>query len=603
MLRKSVLLKKRKQCKKKDRFEGSRMKSIWTGSSDFKKIIDSDSFYVDKTLLIKELDEIKAEVFLFPRPRRFGKTLNLSMLKYFYEKSLGSTHYLFESTAIWKEEKYRKEQGQWPVISITFKDVKANTWDAAYKKIVEIISKEFERHKDILSHEGIDQLNHKKFQAIIDQSAGETAYGSSFQWLTELLNKVYGKNVIVLIDEYDAPIHAAYVHGFYKNMLNFMQPFLSGVLKDNTCLERGILTGILRVAKESIFSGLNNLAVFTMLQKQFDDKFGFTQDEVDSALKEYQLTKHRDVIKKWYNGYQSGNHTIYNPWSIVHCLKAQGAIENYWLNTSDNVLIKQEVASCGQEIFIILESLLEGITRYDENGELEKKTIDDGITMTDLHMQDSKGMKRKEHAVLHLLFYAGYLTYIPNENKDPDNLVIEHKYVLKIPNLEIRKLYKDLITETVNVGPENDMPGLLMALKTGNACKFDVLLQKFVLNNMSYHDLYLDECERNLHMFILGILVFFENDYMVRSNREAGYGRYDIMLMPRNQDNAGWIIEFKKVDTDLKEKIEDIVEVALKQIKEKEYTVDLRDRGVKKIIAVGVAVERKRLMVKHEVLS
>ncbi len=583
------------------------MKPILVGSNDYKKIIDNNGFYIDKTLLIKEINEISAEVFLFPRPRRFGKTLNLSMLQHFYEKTLESTQYLFESMAIWKEEKYRKEQGQWPVISVTFKDVKDTTWEAAYRKIIEIISDEFKRHKDILNNTIIDQLDHHYFQSIMNKSADSTDYGSSFKRLTELLKKVYGKNVIVLIDEYDAPIHTAYTKGFYKEMLNFMQPFLSGVLKDNKFLERGILTGILRIAKESIFSGLNNLSVYTMLSDRFSSSFGFTQQEVDDALQAYNLLEHRDAIKQWYNGYQSGNVTVYNPWSVINCIQEGGKLETYWLNTSDNALVKQEIASCSEEVYASLLSLLEDTSEaYSQENTVEKaenkkikQVINDSITMTDLHPKDATGLASKEHAVWNLLFYTGYLTYIPRQ------IIAGNKnYELKIPNLEVHILYKELVTEEVKrnaIG--STMDELREALQHGDGIEFETKLTNFVMRSMSSHDLYLNQCERNLHLFILGILVLFEKEYAVRSNREAGKGRYDIMLMPRIPGYAGWVIEVKKVYQNKKETLESVVNVALEQIKTKKYTEDLRDYGVQNIVAVGVAVLGKELMVKHEVLE
>ncbi len=569
------------------------MKPILTGSSDFKKIIDNNGFYVDKTLLIKEIGELNAEVILFPRPRRFGKTLNLSMLQYFYEKTSENTQYLFESMAIWKEEKYREQQGQWPVISITFKDVKDETWEDAYKTIIEIISDEFKRHKSILANNNIDQLDREQFQSIMDKSADETTYGSSFKFLTRLFSEVYSKKAIVLIDEYDAPIQVAYLHGFYNKMIGFMRKLLSGVLKDNKWLERGILTGIMRVAKESIFSGLNNLKVYTMLNERFSDTFGFTQQEVDDALQAYSLQAHRDAIKQWYNGYQNGNTTIYNPWSVVNCMQENGKLETYWLNSSDNELVKQEIASCGANVYTALESLLEDKT--------VKVSINEDITINDLGLKTRKNLKKRENAVWALLFHTGYLTYRSYTLKNG-----KYECSFAIPNAEIKNLYHDLIVESVdqiNADTETEIDELRFALQQGNSIKFAALLQKFVLRSTASRDLPFDECERNIHLFVLGILVLFEKEYAVRSNRESGYGFYDIMLMPKLPNYVGWVIEFKKVDKDRKEKIELVVDVALQQIKAKEYAEELRAQGIKTIVAVGVAVKGKKLLVKHEVLE
>ncbi len=592
------------------------MKPILTGISNYKTLIDNGNFYIDKTLLIKEIETCGAGVILFPRPRRFGKTLNLSMLQHFYEKTPENTQYLFESMAIWKEKKYCDQQGQWPVISITLKDAKLNTWGGSYAKLTEIISNEFKRHKHILNHESIDSSDRIKYQTIIDRSADETTYGSSFEWLTELLSKVYNKKkVIVLIDEYDAPIHKAYLKGFYDDMLNFMQPFLSGVLKDNDHLERGILTGIMRVAKESIFSGLNNLSVFTLLEKHaFTNMFGFTQQEVDDALQAYNLLEHQNNIKEWYNGYQSGNITIYNPWSVINCIQKKGDLQTYWLNSGDNTLIKQEIAACSEEVYTALKSLLEDKPLEDSDENKVIQTIDDSVTMADLTLQGSKYMAQKEHAVWNLLFYTGYVTYslIPEteeekkikEAKKKKGEVVEEKYFLRIPNVEIRKLYKDLITEKVKqAAPGSTMNELRNALQHGDGIAFETKLTNFVMSSMSSHDLYLNECERNLHLFVLGILVLFEKEYAVRSNRESGKGRYDIMLIPKIPGYAGWVIELKKVYPEKKETLESVVNVALEQIKTKQYIEELRDYGVKNIVAVGVSLLGKQLMVKHEVLE
>ncbi len=594
------------------------MKPILVGSSDYKEIIEAKNFYVDKTLLIKEISDANAKVILFPRPRRFGKTLNLSMLRRFYEKSPENYQHLFESMAIWKEEKYQKEQGQWPVISITFKDVKDESWEAAYKTLVEIISEEFKRHKNILANNNIDKLDREQFQSIMDQSANETTYGSSFKFLTRLFSEVYNKKAIVLIDEYDAPIQIAYLHGFYNKMISFMRKLLSSVLKDNDFLERGILTGIMRVAKESIFSGLNNLSVFTMFNNRFETAFGFTQEEVTKALHDYNLEDYQDAAKEWYNGYQSGNFTVYNPWSITHFIKEHGKLETYWLNTSDNALIKQEVSSCSETVYAALQSLLEN---QHNNNQIEqpetnqvKHVIDDSITMTNLGLTGSAGRELKEHAVWNLLFYSGYITYSLIQETEEEKKIrdakkrkgetVEENYVLKIPNFEIRKLYKDLITENVKqAAPGSTMDELREALQHGDGIAFETKLTNFVMRSMSSHDLYLNECERNLHLFVLGILVLFEKEYAVRSNRETGKGRYDIMLMPRIAGYAGWIIELKKVYPEKKETLASVVDVALEQIKTKKYTEDLRDYGVQNIVAVGVAVLGKELMVKHEVLE
>ena len=313
------------------------------GISDFKKLRERDYYYSDKTLFIDELKRTNGEVILIPRPRRFGKTLNLSMLKYFYEKTKESNAHLFEGTAIWALENYRKMQGTFPVIFISFKSCKESSWDKIYGTIIDVIVEEFDKHfeqvKPVLT---VRELKH--YTDILDRSATYNHYTSSLLFLSKLLQRVYKKNVIVLIDEYDAPIHTAYTYGFYKPMTEFMRSFLTQVFKDNDILERGVMTGILRAAKEGIFSGLNNLRVFTLLDKKFEDKFGFTAQEVDGLLSGAHLKKKADLIKQWYNGYKSGSVMIYNPWSLLECIDNKGRLEPYWANTSDNALVKKLIA-------------------------------------------------------------------------------------------------------------------------------------------------------------------------------------------------------------------------------------------------------------------
>ncbi len=400
-------------------------------------------------------------------------------------------------------------------------------------------------------------------------------------------------------------------------MIGFMRKLLSGALKDNKWLERGILTGIMRVAKESIFSGLNNLKVYSMLNDRFETAFGFTQEEVTNALHDYNLQDYQDATKEWYNGYQSGNVTVYNPWSIINFIQERGKLETYWLNTSDNELVKQEIASCSETVYAALELLLENQPHDNQAEKPENKQvkalIDNSITMTDLHLNDSREIERKEHTVWNLLFYTGYLTYSLIQETEEEKKIkeekkkkgeeVEERYFLKIPNFEVRKLYKSLITDAVKqAAPGSTMDELREALQHGDGIAFETKLTNFVMRSMSSHDLYLNECERNLHLFVLGILVLFEKEYAVRSNRETGKGRYDIMLMPKITGYAGWVIELKKVYPEKKETLESVVNVALQQIKTKKYTEDLRDYGIQTIVAVGVAVLGKQLMVKHEIL-
>ncbi len=319
------------------------MKLLPIGRSNFKEIIEENFYYIDKTLLIDEITNSSGKVLLITRPRRFGKTLNLSMLKYFYEISEPSNKHLFHNTAIWQCERYRQLQGTFPLIFITLKDVKSPTWQQAYDDIVVLIIEEFKRHAEFLLPKLL-AYDYADYEAILYRTASVADYSNSLLFLSRLLATYYGQKVIILIDEYDTPIHIAYAHEYYKDLVSFMQRFLSKALKDNDFLERSVLTGILRTAKEGIFSGLNHLDVFTILHERFSDKFGFVTAEVDQLLMDYDIKHDGEAVKSWYNSYTCGKVALYNPWSILQCVQNKGILKAYWSNTSDNYLIKKLIA-------------------------------------------------------------------------------------------------------------------------------------------------------------------------------------------------------------------------------------------------------------------
>lgn len=370
------------------------MKLLPIGISDFKEVIEGNYYYIDKTSLIEELQTTSGKVILIPRPRRFGKTLNLSMLKYFFESTLTSNEHLFHTTYIWHDSKYRSLQGQFPVIFLTFKGIKAHNWEQAYEYLTLVISKEFGRHAEyLLPH--LPEYERRDYESILYRTASFVHFSQSLLFLSNLLERYYKQRVIVLIDEYDAPIHTAYAHGYYKDLVSFMQELLTAVLKDNACLERSVLTGILRIAKEGIFSGLNNLNVFTLLDKTFCDKFGFTPYEIQKLLSEQELLQEEDAIKSWYNGYQANGAVLYNPWSVLECVRTRGILKAYWANTSDNYLVKKLIAHATQEVKVELESLITGthIT----------KEIDEKLVFPNLDHSST--------ALWSLLLWAGYVTY------------------------------------------------------------------------------------------------------------------------------------------------------------------------------------------------
>ena len=556
---------------------GVNVKKLPIGIDDYKIVASEDYYFVDKTLLIKELLSTSSAVSLICRPRRFGKTLNLSMVRYFFEKTEKSTAALFADKKIWQDEDARIHQGQYPVIFLSFKDVKDITFENAYKNITAVISNEFKRHASILLPK-LSQYDGSIYESILNSNADIVSYGRSLLFLSELLHAHYGKRVIVLIDEYDAPIHAAYQHGFYNEIVNFIKIFLSSGLKGNSNLERGVLTGILRTAKEGIFSGLNNLKVYTILSDKFSDKFGFTQKEVETLLQEQEISVPIDDIKYWYNGYHSGKKTlIYNPWSILNCASEHGTLMAYWVNTSGNELVKELIARANSYVKQELEFLLVNNTIT--------KIIDEAFTFATIY--------QSENALWSLLLFSGYLTY----NHLNINSSGKYECSLALPNHEIRELYKDLISEIFNNAFQDTahIQEFFKALKNGDTRSVQKLLQMFIINNMSFYDLAHTEPEKSYHMFVLGLLVTLEKTYSVRSNRESGYGRYDIMLIPHDKSNTGIVMEFKRAeDSTLDQAVDD----AILQIQNKQYASELRAQGIVNIIGYGIAFCGKELFVK-----
>jgi len=558
-------------------FELLKMKKLPLGLSDFKTVIEDNYYYIDKSLLIKELFETAGQVLLIPRPRRFGKTLNLSMLKYFFSISSTDHKYLFRDTHIWKEGNYMEVQGRYPVIYLTFKDVKESNWESSFKKIREIIANEFKSYLQMLEHK-ISPHDLEKYITLINGKAEETTYGTALLFLSNLLYVHYNKKVIILIDEYDAPIHAGFIHDFYDEIIQFMRSLLTSVFKDNQYLEKGILTGILRTAKEGIFSGLNNLSVYSLLDTEFEDKFGFTEQEVKQLLTDWEMSDQLPEIQAWYNGYKFGNTTIYNPWSLISCISKKGALKPYWLNTSDNQIIKKLISLASSEVKEELELLL------------NKKEIEKEITEAIIF----PGIENNSKALWSLLLFSGYLAY------SSCKLVIGKTYCnLTIPNQEIEILYKELITEvferTLTTHKVNIM---LRALITGDIDTFEILLQEFLLNSISMYDLPANEPEKTYHLFVLGLLVLLADQYQVKSNRESGLGRYDIMLIPKDKNQLGIVIEFKK--TAPKETLELAATRALEQIKQKEYMHELKSLGIKHIKIIGIAFESKKIFIQSE---
>jgi len=574
--------------------------AIPIGVDDYKKLIDEKKAYVDKTLLIKEFWQDGSEVILIPRPRRFGKTLNISMLRYFFEKTNKDTSYLFEKTAIWNVIEYRDLQGQFPVIFLTLKDVKVDSWEEAYEEFAIIISEECKRFLPNFVIEKIDIDDIAIFNRLKAKQASEGELTQSLRFLSRLLYEQTEKQVIILIDEYDAPIINSYLQDYYPKMVGFMRNFLSKALKSNSALKKGCLTGITRIAKEDIFSGLNHLSVYTVLNTEYSDKFGFTQSEVDQLLTNYDLIDKKDDIKRWYDGYVFGQTNIYNPWSLLNCIKYTGAFETYWANTSDNKLVKKIIAGfnqkVNQEVKKEIELLLQGHI-------LANKKINTNIVLSDLENDNQEPWS--------FLLFTGYLTAI-------SYAIIDEKYyyTLAIPNKEIADLYQELVLQALSSYISFDtLKQLLDAFIKGDTKTVEHYLQEFIFNNCSFYDLPqrsvykilsgspLDRWGNSIHMLVLGLLAGLADRYKIQSNRESGHGRYDIMLMPKTLQGHGILIEFKRAKNKKGEKLAALAQEALEQIKSLDYKTHMRTDGyLGQILCYGIAVSGKHVVVAMEII-
>lgn len=551
------------------------LKLLPIGISDFKTVIENNYYYIDKTLLVRDILE-RGQIILATRPRRFGKTLNLSMLRYFFEITEPSNAYLFKNTLIWQNRDDRAYQGQFPVIFLTFKSIKEDTWDIAYEKFEIVIYEEFKRHNYLLHDDSLESYDKELYQQILERKASRAELENSLHFLATLLHKKYNKKIVILIDEFDVPIQSAYINGYYSQAVGFMKGLLTTVLKDSNILEKGVITGILMLAKSGIFTGLNNLDVFNLTNRAIADKFGFTQDEV-ALLLEYYGIEDAETIKKWYDGYTFGDiKGIFNPWSTLQCIQNGGSLEKYWANTSDNALVKKLIARAPKSVKSELELLLEG-QQVDQS-------IQESIIFLDLdHRPD---------LIWSLLLFTGYLTYSSWKLQEGTKVCS-----LIIPNKEIKYLYTELIR---NIFQESAVGGqvqdLLEALTQVNAELFSELLQGFTINSMSFFDLPANQPEKSYHLFVLGLLVMLHDRYEVKSNRESGLGRYDVMIIPKQHNKPAIIIEFKKVIAG--ETLESAAQKALDQIKEKKYAQELQNRDFSKIFAYGIAVEGKKIFLK-----
>lgn len=559
------------------------------GISDFRKLIetrDSDGqpyLFVDKSLFIKDIIDDLAEVKLFTRPRRFGKTLNMSMLHHFFSKEVDKkpTKNLFNNLKIAQYgDRLKRHQGQYPVIFLTFKDIKNNTFKESYEDLFELIRTAYLEHeKAVMSSQDVTDRQKADYNLILDREASSSTIKLALKNLTLYLHKCYGVKPIVLIDEYDTPIQAAYVKKYYEEMIFFMKDFLSAGLKDNSHLEKAILTGILRVSKESLFSGLNNLKTYSLLDARYGEYFGFTDSEVVALLKEAELFEEMQKTREWYNGYQIGEAVIYNPWSIVNYIQEKGKLSSYWVNTSDNALIKKLIFQSNTGFKAEFELLLQ-----DKPIEM---LINEHVVFTNLETNES--------AVWALLLMSGYLkaTVIKEEGT---NVLCQ----LQIPNKEVKDLYRTFIAEWLSgVNNATVFNQFLNNLLIGNIADFEYQLQEIMLQTFSFRDIKGKEPEKFFHGFMLGLVACIDSSqYKIDSNKEAGLGLYDIVISPKDPNKLGIIIEIKSVSDASKLKTE--AEDALTQIDVKKYEQNNLLKDVKSYLKIGVAFSGKELAVAHK---
>ena len=544
-------------------------KAVPVGIEDFERIINEDYYYVDKTMLIEELLINRAPVTLFTRPRRFGKTLNMSMIKYFFDvKNKEENKKLFENLKIYNSE-YMSEQGKYPVIFISLKDLKGDTWEECLKRLKLFIFDLYAEFEYI--REKMNEWDKRKFEKVLYEKE-DADYIMSLKFLSDSLYKYYGEKVIILIDEYDAPIINAFDKGYYNEAVNFFQTFYSSALKTNNSLKYGILTGITRIIKEGIFSGLNNLKVDTILNKKYSEYFGLLEDEVIEMLDYFGMKYKIEEVKEWYNGYLFGESEVYNPWSIVNYID-NGEIKAYWANVSGNTLLENMLDHAG-------ESVYDDLKRFTD-GESIEKYISDGTTIKSLLSNDDE--------IWQLLLYSGYLTKAKNQDKESDSNI----YNLKIPNKEIRKYFGNMFLNRF-FGTEVKTNILIKALENGDIKKFEKTLGEIMINMLSHFDLD-KEMEKIYQVFMIGLVGFLMGKYEIISNDESGYGRYDLAMIPIKSNEKAYLMEFKISKT--KKGMEEKAQKALKQIDEKKYDTKLKARGIKNILKIGVAFYGKEVKV------
>ena len=556
---------------------------IGIGKQSFEDIVQSNCFYIDKTSLIKEWWESEDDITLITRPRRFGKTLNMDMLKCFFSNQYRDKGQLFEGLKIWKEEKYQQLQGTYPVIYLSFADVKQTNYKDAVLKIKKIITDVYQQYIELAGWEELTEVQIRQFQSV-DPYMDDVTAQCALKDLSGYLYRYYEKKVIILLDEFDTPMQEAYIHGYWDEFTAFIRSLFNAAFKTNPYLNRAMMTGITRVSKESIFSDLNNLKVVTTTSEEYATCFGFTQEEVFQALEEFQLADQKDAVKQWYDGFTFGSQRdIYNPWSITNYLKEKKLLA-YWASTSSNGLINRLIQTSKPDVKEFMEELLnerEIVLNFDEQIVFDQ-------------------LETKENAIWSLMVASGYLKIDKIEYR---GILHVPWYHLKITNLETLGMFSEMFAGWFQ-NTRSNYNAFIKAMLCGNIKEMNAYMNEVALATFSSfdtgsHPSGRTQPERFYHGFVLGLLVELRDQYEVRSNRESGYGRYDVMLIPRQKNQLAFVLEFKVYDAQEELKLEDTVQSALAQIEEKDYDTELVERGILKsqIRHYGFAFEGKKVLI------
>ena len=544
------------------------MKRLAIGLSDFKELIEEDFYYFDKTNFIEEVIKDGAKVKLFTRPRRFGKTLNMSMLKYFFDiEKREENRKLFKDLYIEKTESF-KEQGQYPVIFLSLKDLKATTWKEMEKGIKSTVARLFLEYEDLYNELG--EFDKPIFKKIATKDVELEDLKEALKILAKILYRKYNKKVIVLIDEYDSPLVSAYLKGYYEKAKDFFKTFYSLVMKDNSYLQMGVMTGIIRVIKAGIFSDLNNLRTYTILSDKYTDSYGLTEEEVIKSLKDYQMEYEISNVKDWYDGYRFGDSEVYNPWSILNFLDFK-ELRAYWVDTSGNDLINNVLKITTKNVIIALEKLF--------NGEGLKQNISGTSDLSKILGNDE---------IWELMLFSGYLTI--KERIDQDN------YILRLPNKEVKTLFRKTFIETY-IARGGKLSFLMESSIENRIEDYEDNLQEVLLTSVSYNDTRRGN-EAFYHGLIMGMGLYLEGEYITKSNIESGLGRYDFSVEPKNKNKRAFIMEFKS--TDSVEKLEEVSKEALEQIEAKKYDISLKQNGIKEITYLGIAFCGKKIKISYK---